>query len=67
MPIEIKQLSIRSNVITEQGTSSQNREDDYDGLDNDGRTLSEASAQHTVQFQTMKWIHRKLKQETRER
>jgi hypothetical protein len=66
MPIEIKQMSIRSNVTTEEKRSSK-KENRCVGDDKGAGALSEVSAQHTAQFQTIKWIHRKLKQETRER
>ncbi|MGY0615936.1 hypothetical protein [Vibrio sp. FJH11] len=68
MPIEIKQMSIRSNVTTEEKRSSKKeKENRCAGDDKGSGALSEVSSQHTAQFQTMKWMHRKLKQETRER
>ncbi|WP_243976930.1 hypothetical protein [Vibrio natriegens] len=68
MPIEIKQMSIRSNVTTEKKESSkQKKEYQCDGADKGAGALSEVSSQHTAQFQTIKWMHRKLQQENRER
>ncbi|MBR9876386.1 hypothetical protein L3V31_15665 [Vibrio sp. J1-1] len=68
MPIEIKQMSIRSNVATEEKESQkQQKEHRCDGADKGAGALSEVSSQHTAQFQTIKWMHRKLQQETRER
>lgn len=67
MPIEIKQMSIRSNVTTEEKNRRNKKEHQCDGADKGTGALSEVSSQHTAQFQTIKWMHRKLQQENRER
>ncbi|SEF43749.1 hypothetical protein [Vibrio hangzhouensis] len=67
MPIEIKQMSIRSNVTTEKETTSKQQEHSCDDSSNNGNTLSNYTVQHTAQFQSIKWVHRKLQQEVRER
>jgi hypothetical protein len=67
MPIEIKQLSVKSNVVTPKESDAAASKKSCGNDSSKQITGGADSARTAPQFQLLKWTHRKLQQEARER